>query len=142
MMQQYGKSRFADRFAEVAADSDYSSYAKLQRTSQYDIRAAAEALWQRTRRAQDRPEEVAKHLTGVDVINVLTAQVERYDDDNEMVSVNYEGYWDWTDKLGLSSGLRQRMQEELAQKYLAEKRAEGFTTVSNQWGVWLYRFED
>lgn len=137
-MRQHGMSTFVDQFAKVAADTDYSRYTKLQRIDQYDIRAAAEALWQK--RWYSR-EEFSEQVTDADVIETLLAKVERYDDDNHLVSVKHQDYWNMTDGLGLSSGLRERMQRELSLKYLAEKRMEGFTTVSNQWGIWVFRFE-
>lgn len=142
-MRQHGMSEFADRFAEKAADTDYSRYPQLQGVDQYDIRAAAEALWWRITCSPAYPEakEYSEQITDMDVIETLLAKVERYDDDNHLVSVNYEGYWDMTDGLGLSSGLREQMQRELTHKYLREKRIDGFTTVSNQWGIWLFRFE-
>jgi len=140
-MRKYGLSQFADRFAEKAAEADYSKFPHLRDVTQYDIRAAGEALWQRITRSGGDPEEFSKRITGTDVVETLLAKVEHYQDDNHLVSVEHEGYWDWTDKLGLSSSLRQQMQEELTRNYLAEKQGEGFTTVSNQWGIWLFRWE-
>lgn len=141
-MQQNEKSEFVDRFVEVAANSDYSRHAKLQRTDQHDIQAAAEALWWRITCAPGRAgfKEYSEEIADADVIETLLAKIERYDDDNHLVSVNYEGYWDMTDGLGLSSGLRERMQRELSLKYLSEKRMEGFVTVNNERGIWLFRF--
>lgn len=138
-MQQYGRSQFADHFAEVAADSDYSRHAKLREVTQYDIRAAAEALWSRKWRSE---KDYSEQVTEADVIEALLAKVEYYDDENHLVSVVHQDYWDATDKLRLSSGLLQQMQKELSRKYLYEKRIEGFTVVDNDHGIWLFRFED
>lgn len=140
-MRNYGLSEFADAFTEKAADTDYSRHAKLRDVTQYDIRAAAEVLWQRVTRSGGDPKEFSQRIMGMDVVETLLARVEHYQDDNHLVSVNYEGYWDWTDKLGLSSGLREQMQRELSRKYLTEKRSEGFDTVDNRYGIWLFRFE-
>lgn len=140
-MQNYGLSWFADRFAEKAADTDYSRHANLQDVTQYDIRAAAEVLFHRIARAGGDPDEFGTRIMGMDVIETLLAKVEHYQDDDHLVSVNYEGYWDMTDGLGFSSGLLEQMRRELSRKYLTEKRVEGFDTVSNRYGIWLFRFE-
>jgi hypothetical protein len=132
------RNRFADRFAERAADSDYSRYSQLQDTTSEDIRAAAEALWWKKWRS---PEDYSEQVTEADVIEALLAKAEYYSDDNHLVSVVYETYWDMTDKLGLPSGLLQQMEKALSRKYLDEKRAEGFAVVNNDHGIWLYRFE-
>lgn len=139
-MQQYGKSRFADHFAEVAADSDYSRYAKLRDTTQYDIRAAAEALWQQRTRSNGL-KEYSEQVTEADVIEALLAQVEKYGDDNELVSVNYEHYWDLTDTLIDSSDLKKQIERHLAHKFMNDKRMQGCTVVENQWGTWFFKFE-
>ncbi|MFE0472688.1 hypothetical protein ACFW2V_13835 [Streptomyces sp. NPDC058947] len=140
-MQRFGLSQFADAFAKKAADTDYSRFAGLRDVTSEDIRAAAEVLWQRITHSGGDPEEFSKRITGMDVVETLKAKVEHYQDDNHLVSVNYEGYWDWTDKLGLSFGLLEQMQRELSRKYLTEKRSEGFDTVDNRYGIWLFRFE-
>jgi hypothetical protein len=141
-MQRYGMSAFADEFAKAAADSSYSSYAKLQGTSQYDIRAAAEALWQRLVHQGEDMEQAGRSLTEDDVIAALLAQDEHYSDDNHLVSVNYEGYWDMTDGVIESPGLRRQIQEHLSSIYQRDKKAQGFTVVNNRYGIWLFRFED
>lgn len=140
-MRNYGLSKFADAFAEVAADTDYSRFASLRDVTQYDIRAAAEVLWQRITRSGGDPEEAARALTEIDVTETLLARVEYYQDDNHLVSVNYEGYWDMTDGIIDSPGLKRDIQDHLARKYKAEKRTEGFTVVDNRYGIWLFRFE-
>lgn len=141
-MQRYGLSEFADTFAEKAADTDYSRHAGLRDVTQYDIRAAAEVLWQRITRSGGDPAEFSKRITGMDVIETLLAKVEKYDDDNHLVSVNYEGYWDWTDGMIDSNSLKRDIQDHLARKRKAEKKAEGFVVVDNRYGIWLFRFED
>jgi hypothetical protein len=141
-MQRYGMSKFADEFAKAAADSSYSSYAKLQRADQYDIRAAAEALWERLVRRGADMEKAGRSLTESDIIEAMLAQVERYDDDNHLVSVNYEGYWDMTDGVIKSQGLRKQIQEHLSGIYQHDKKEQGFTVVNNRYGIWLFRFED
>lgn len=140
-MRNYGLSEFADAFAEKAADTDYSRHASLRDVTQYDIRAAAEAMWQRITRSGGDPEEFSKRIMGMDVVETLLAKVEHYQDDNHLVSVNYEGYWDMTDGMIDSSGLKRDIQDHLARKYKAEKRSEGFTVVDNRYGIWLFRFE-
>lgn len=134
---------FIKRFAELAAGSDYSGHDKLRDVDSHDIRAAAEALWRhlfRKKRA-DRAEARAS-VSEQDVIEALLARIERYDDDNELVSTVYEDYWDQTDKMGFSFEVRQRMQEELTRKYLAEKQDNGCIPVSNPYGIWIFRFEE
>lgn len=140
-MKQYGMSMFADRFAKMAADSDYSRHGGLQEVSQCDIRAAAEALWwNAARKGLDR-DELYRGLAEADVISAMLAQVEHYMDDNHLVSVNFEGYWDMTDNMIESPGLRQQIEEHLSQNWLRDKKAEGCTVVSNRYGIWLFRFE-
>lgn len=139
MEQHERRNRFADHFAEVAADSDYSRHPKLRDTTQHDIRAAAEALWSKRWRSQ---EDYSEQVTETDVIEALLAKVEHYADENHLVSVAHKDYWDKTDKLGLSSDLRQRMEKELSHEYLYGRRIEGFMTVSNDHGIWLFKFED
>lgn len=134
-MQAYGRSTFADRFAEKAADSDYSRHTKLQMISQYDIRAAAEALWAYAMRNDvdlDRTE-----LTENIVITALLAQDRRWDDENELVSTQFEEYWDLTDTFHFSPSLVAQMQEELVRKFLNSKRAE-YIVVNNRDGIWLF----
>lgn len=141
MLDPKKEQDFIDRFAGVAADSDYSRHAQLRATTENDIRAAAKALWEQRTRGYGL-KEYGERVTEADVVEALLAKVEYYHDENHLVSVNYEGYWDMTDGLGLSSGLRKRMQNELFHKYLGEKRMlDGVTTVSNDQGVWLFRFE-
>jgi hypothetical protein len=140
-MRNYGLSEFADAFAEKAADTDYSKHANLRDVTQYDIRAAAEALWQKITHSGGDPKEFSKRIMGMDVIETLLAKIERYDDDNHLVSVNYEGYWDMTDGMIDSDGLKRDIQNHLARKYKAEKRSEGFTVVDNRYGVWLFRLK-
>lgn len=138
MASQDGRIRFVDHFTEVAADSDYSRYPKLRDTTQDDIRAAAEALWQKRWKS---PEDFSEQVTEAEVVEALLAKTEHYDDENHLASVIHKSYWDMTDDLGLSSGLREKMQKELSQEYLYQKRIEGFTAVDNDHGIWLFKFE-
>jgi hypothetical protein len=134
-MQAYGRSEFADRFAEAAADSSYSSYRKLKDASQEDIRAAAEALWDYAMRANidlSRTE-----LTEQIVIRAMLAQEKRWGDENELVSTEFEEYWDATDTHHFSPGLVRRIQEELARGFLAGKREKSIV-VDNRYGIWLF----
>lgn len=132
---------FVEWFVAVAADSDYSSYAKLQRTTSEDIKAAGEALVQHLTAKGADLTKVGEELTGEKVVEALFAKAEHYMDDNELVSVNHQDYWDATDGLGFSSGLRQQMQEELSAKYLTEKKSQGATVVNGPNGIWVFVFE-
>lgn len=141
-MQQYGRSQFADRFAEVAADGDYSRIPRLQGTTQYDIRAAAEAMWAAgTKRGWDR-EEMGRVLDVATVERVLLAKVSHFSDGNHLVSVEFEEYWDATDKQGFSFGLRETIQEGLVRNYENRKRQELLTVVNNQNGIWVFDLKE
>lgn len=136
-MHAYGRSEFADRFALQAADSDYSNprYSKLQGVSQYDIRAAAEALWAYAIR--NDVDLVALDLTEQIVITAMLSQERRWDDENDLVSSEFEDYWDATDEHNFSTGLRKQIQEELARNFLAAKR-EKYVVVNGSHGIWLF----
>lgn len=140
-MQQRGLSGFADRFAEVAADTDYSRKPALQSTSSFDITAAAEALWRDASRRGVDLEELASALDSAAVERALEAQVRRYDDEDELVSVEFEEYWDATDEKRFSSMLLEQMKEELARTFLSDKKGEGMIVVNNHEGIWLFKFE-
>lgn len=141
-MQQYGRSEFADKFAEVAADSDYSRLPTLRDFSQYDIRAAAEAMWaEATKRGWDR-DEMYRILDSATVERVLSKRVARYTDSNELVSVEFEEYWDATDLMGFSAGLREGMEEELVRRFANRKRASGLTVIENQHGIWIFAMKE
>lgn len=135
-MQQRGRSDFADRFAAQAADSDYSRYPALQAASQYDIRAAGEALWTHAMRENVDLSALDEQM----VIAAMLAQAERWDDEGELVSVRYEEYWDMTDALNLPGVLMKDIKRELARKYLEEKKT-GHIVVNNEYGIWLFRKE-
>lgn len=134
-MQAYGRSVFADRFAEKAADTSYSDYAKLRDVSPYDIRAAAEALWSYAMR--NDIDLVATELTGNIVITALLARVQSWDDESELVSTEFEEYWDATDLHRFSPGLVKQMEEELARNFLNRKR-EDHIVVNSGYGIWTF----
>lgn len=135
-MQVRGRSEFADRFAEAAADTDYSRFPSLRSTSQYDIRAAAEALWTFAMRGGADLSRI--ELSEAVILTALHAQAERWDDEGELVSVRYEEYWDTTDEMGFSGLLMKDIKRELARKYLEEKKAD-HVVVDNRDGIWLFR---
>ena len=136
-MQTYGRSSFCDRFTQQAADSDYSRHAKLQGASQYDIRAAASALWTLAAREGIDLSELNEGI----VITAMLAQEQRWDNEDELVSTEFEEYWDATDAQGFSPGLRQDMQEELVRRFLDGKRKDHI--VINDWdGIWTFRKAD
>lgn len=135
-MQAYGRSEFADRFAEAAADSNYSAYPQLQVESQYDIRAAAEALWATGQR--ENIDVGSVELDEGNVITVLLTQEQRWDDEGELVSREFEEYWDATDTHGFSASLTQRIQEELTRGFLTKCRTD-HVVVNNSHGIWLFR---
>lgn len=132
-MQAYGRSTFADAFAEKAADSDYSRYPQLQSVSQYDIRAAAEAVWTYATREGIR----IGSLERGEVVQAMLAQVQRWDDEGELVSVEFEEYWDATDAQGFSSGLMEDIKKALARNFLEGKKGEHIV-VDNRDGIWLF----
>lgn len=135
-MKAYGRSEFADRFAEVAADGDYSRHPKLQSASQYDVRAAAEALWTYAMRNNVNLDQVT--LDEEIVVTAMLAQERRWDDEGELVSTEFEQYWDLTDRMNFSSGLLEEMKKELVYKYLDIERTD-HVIVSNRDGIWLFR---
>jgi len=142
MQKQDMMNEFIDRFVEVAADSDWSSRSELQNTEARDIRAAAESLWIHYDNLGHHLSNAAGNLRpGVGIANVLLSQVKRYDDEGELVSVEYEEYWDVTDAIGLSNSLKNQMKGELSNSFLAAKEKEGCIVINNQEGIWLFRFE-
>lgn len=141
-MQQYGRSQFADRFAEVAADSDYSRFPVLRDLTQHDIRAAALAMWaEMTKRGWDR-EEAGKILDSNSVERVLLNKIARWDDDSHLVSTEFQEYWDATDEMKFSSGLLEDIRLELMNKYIVRKRNDGLTVIENQHGIWLFNMKE
>jgi hypothetical protein len=132
-MQAYGRSTFADQFAETAADSDYSRHPQLQGVSQYDIRAAAEAVWTYATREGIR----IGSLERGEVVRAMLAQVKRWDDEGELVSVEFEEYWDATDAQNLPSSLLDEMKKALARNFLEGKKGEHIV-VDNRDGIWLF----
>jgi hypothetical protein len=124
---------FTERFAEAAADSDYSSHPFLRDFSEYDIRATAEALERFARRE-------GVDLAGLDermVITAMLARVQRWDDEGELVSTEFEEYWDATDEQGFSSSLMEEIKKALASNFLEKQKAEHIV-VSNQDGIWIF----
>ncbi|MCP9209602.1 hypothetical protein [Streptomyces cucumeris] len=135
-------SQFVDRFTEVAADSDYSSYARLTGIDRWDIRATAEALWTHWLRFGGDREEMARSLTGEVVIDALLAQEARYDDEGDLVEAQFTAFWDAVDDMKLTFGLRGKIRSELASKYLGDQREQGHSVVSDGQGIWLFKFDD
>lgn len=139
-MQQYGRSVFADRFAEAAADSDYSRFAKNQDVTSEDIRAAALALWEHLRRTGQDPRTYAEQgLDEETVTSVLLGRECRYADEMELVSKEFREYWDATDEMRFTFSTLDVMRKELTHRFLAAKRKEGFTVVDTDDGIWLFR---
>lgn len=127
---------FPGRFAEKAADSDYSRYPQLQSLSKEDIYATAEAL-----RIQGL--RLGVHVSDLEpdepfVITALLAQKQRWDDEGELVSTEFEEYWDATDEHHFSTSLLEEMKRELSRNFLDGKKEEGFVVVNNQDGIWLF----
>ena len=136
------KDVFVARFVEAAADSDYSRFSRLQATTPHDIEAAAEALWQHwIQKGWDRGGLLHALTEGV-VFSTLLAQVKRYDDENELVSVEFEKFWDACDEQKLSAHTLSCVQDDLARSFLTRKRSDGYTVVTGQDGIWLFRFEE
>lgn len=133
-----GINEYAKAFAEVAADSDYSRYTKLQTASQQDIKAAAQFVWQIGNHLDPRK----LPLDEESVIQAMLAQVKRYGDESELVSTEYQEYWDATDEMRFSSFLLDQMAKELTGRFLAAKRAEGYVVVNNDDGIRLFKVED
>ena len=101
-----------------------------------DITAAATALW--TTALRQGPGALDRlTLDEPTVITVLLAQKKRWDDEGELVSVEFEEYWDATDKLRFSSGLLEEMKKELARGFLENKKAD-HVVVNNFHGIWLF----
>lgn len=127
---------FPGRFAEKAADSDYSRYPQLQGLSKEDIYATAEAL-----RIQGL--RLGIHVSELEpdepfVITALLAQKQRWDDEGELVSAEFEEYWDATDEHHFPTSLLEEMKRELSRNFLDGKKEEGFVVVNNQDGIWLF----
>lgn len=138
-MRNTGLSEFADRFAAVAADSDYSRDARLRGIDgNYDIRAAADALWTRTVRSGADLD--LGLITESSVIEALLSLKKRYDDENELVSVEFEEFWDACDQQKLSPSTKASVSADLVRDFLSRKRKEGFTVVDNAYGIWLFEF--
>ncbi len=125
---------FTERFAEQAADSDYSRHPELRGISEEDIRAAAEALW--IYAVQERA-DLSGPVSEQAVIAALLARTKRWDDEGELVSTEFEEYWDATDALGFSAILLKDMKRELAAKHLTAQR-DDHVVVNNRDGIWLF----
>lgn len=125
---------FTERFAERAADSDYSRHPQLRSTSEEDIRATAVALW--TYATQERA-DLSGPVSEQAVVAALLARTKRWDDEGELVSTEFEEYWDTTDTLGFSAILLKDMKRELATRHLAAQR-DDHIVVNNRDGIWLF----
>lgn len=132
---------FHERFAEKAADTDYSRYPQLQALSKYDINATAEALRLTAIR-------LGTHVRGwgmlddltldePTVITALLALKRRWDDEGHLVSVDFEEYWDATDTHNFPSSLLEEMKRHLVRQFLESKKTE-HVAVSNPYGIWLF----
>jgi hypothetical protein len=135
-MQRHGQSTFENRFAAQAADSDYSKHAKLRDSTNSDILAAAEALWNHLQRNRINLRE----LGGLDeeiVITAMLAQAGRWEDEDELVSTEFQDYWDQTDTFNFSYTLREQIKNELTISFLASKH-DAYIVVNNRQGIWLF----
>ena len=132
-MHSSARDKFVERFADLAAESDYSRHPQLRGASEWDIKAAGEALWTYAMREDIDISKPGESM----VITAMLAQTKRWDDEGELVSVEFEEYWDATDKLGLSGLLTKDLKRELTAKYLATRR-DDFVVVNNRYGIWLF----
>lgn len=135
-MRAYGRSEFADRFAEKAADTDYSWRVELQDFSQYDIRAAAEALWLHLARHGIGPN--ATELNEQIIVTAMRARAKRYDDGGDLVAQEFENFWDACDEQPLSSATEDMIREDLVASFLSGQRKAGMIVVNNLHGIWLF----
>lgn len=132
---------FPERFAEKAADTDYSRHPQLQGLSKYDIYATAEALRLTALRlgtpvhGWDMLDSLT--LDEPTVITALLAQKQRWDDEGHLVSTEFEKYWDATDTHNFPSSLLEEMQRHLVHQFLEGKKGE-HVAVSNPYGIWLF----
>lgn len=133
-MSKRAPNEFTEQFAEHLADSDYSRHPQLRGVGESDIRAAAEALWTYARQERMEPFGLMNESS---VVTVLLSQVKRWDDEGELVSTEFEEYWDATDELGFSAVLLKDMKRELAAKHLASQR-DDHVVVDNREGIWLF----
>lgn len=132
-MHTNARDKFVERFTKAAADSDYSRHQRLREASQWDIQAAGEALWTYAMREDADVSELSEGM----IVTAMLAQSRRWDDEGELVSVEFEEYWDATDAMNLSGLLMKDMKRELAAKYLATRR-DDFVVVNNRYGIWLF----
>lgn len=134
-------TEFHERFAEKAADTDYSRHSQLQGLSKYDIIATAEAL-------RLTAIQIGTHVRGWGMLDELTldeptvitsllAQKNRWDDEGHLVSTEFEEYWDETDKHNFPSSLLEEMKKALTRSFLEGRKAE-CVTVENPYGIWLF----
>lgn len=134
-------AEFPQRFADQAADTDYSRYPQLQGLSKYDIGATAEAL-------RLTAIQLGTHVRGWDmlddlkldeptVITALLAQKQRWDDEGHLVSTEFEEYWDATDTYNFPSSLLEEMKRHLVRRFLEGKKAE-HVVVDSPYGIWLF----
>lgn len=72
----------------------------------------------------------------------MLSQVKRYDDRDELVSVEFEEYWDATDAQNFTSGLLEEMKRELSDNFMAERREAGCVVVNNEHGIWIFKFPE
>ncbi len=136
-MNDNGLGNFVERFTGVAAETDWSRYPQLQAASEYDIRAAGQALWIRW-----NPRPGYGLIIPQDVEKSMLSQVKRYDDRDELVSVEFEEYWDATDTQNFTSGLLEEMKRELSDNFMAERREAGCVVVNNEHGIWIFKFPE
>lgn len=143
-MQQDTPAGFVERFSEVAADSNYSRYIRLRETGTHDIRAAATALREHTadRWGETGLSSLHQNLDEELVTEALLAQRRHYDDESELVAAEFQEFWDACDVQRLSHGTLERIKTELARSFLASRKAEKFTVVDNEQGIWLFKFKE
>jgi hypothetical protein len=131
-MTNKAPKRYVERFLEVAEDTDWSRYSRLQDLTQADLRAAAEALWQHSTRTRRYVQTLPKNITSDDVERVLMTYVGTWEDENHVVSEIYRSFMDRVDEMGLSQGTRDRIVEDLYQQWAGEVPR---TVVNNVDGI-------
>jgi hypothetical protein len=132
---------FVEKFTDLAAVNNRSPSARLQNLTSHEIQAAAKALWIHTLRSRGNTDELYAGLGDAEMAKALLAARSTYVDENQLVSTEYREYWELTDTLGLSPGVRQQMQDELAGKFLHRAEAEGFVVINDSHGIWLFKFD-
>ena len=124
---------FVEQFSNRVNDSDYSRHSHLRDASEKSIQAAAQALWTYATGQAIRLPELDEYL----VTTTMLAQAKHWDDEGELVSVEFEEYWDATDALNLSAILMKDLKRELAAKHLADQ-GDSCVVVNNRDGIWLF----